>query len=145
VLSDDAAHIARTLESLPAPNTTQSCNPFQSALLDISSVELSQLVELHFAHQTKQAASGVHKTVSQPQSEKQKVLSEKQILVQELEAIVKEQAEIGPGTGVERAIHWKGRNPAAGGRDGNMDGGCTSCRKLGKHGGGGYSNSRYCK
>jgi hypothetical protein len=123
-LSDDAAHIARTLKSLPAPNTNQSCNPLQSALLDISSVELGQLVELRFAHQTKQAASGVRKTVGRKQSEKQKTLTEKQVLVRELEAIIKEQAEIGPGTGVERAIRWTGRNPAAqaGGRDGNMDG-----------------------
>lgn len=65
-------------------------------------------------HQTKQAASGVCKTVG-PQH------SEKQALVQELEAIVKEQAEIGPGTGVKRAIHWTGRSLAAGGQDGNVD------------------------
>jgi hypothetical protein len=91
-------------------------------LLDVSSVELSQLVQLRFAHQTKQAASGVRKAAGRQQSEKQKKLTEKQVLVRQLEAIVKEQEEIGPGTGVERAICWTGRNPAAGGRGGNMSG-----------------------
>jgi hypothetical protein len=51
-----------------------------------------------------------------------KSLLKKQVLVRELEAIVKEKEEIGPGTGVERAIRWTGRNPAAGGRGGNVNG-----------------------
>jgi hypothetical protein len=114
--------IAQLLESLPPPNTNQSSNPFQSTLLDLSSVELGHLVNLRFEHQTKQAASGVRKATSQKLSDKQKKLTEKQILVRELEAIINQQQDIGAGTGVERAVRWTGRNPAPGGRDGNVDG-----------------------
>ena len=61
----------------------------------------------------------MRKAAGRQQSENQKKLTEKQVLVRELEAIVKEQEEIGPGTGVERATRWTGRNPAAGGRGRN--------------------------
>jgi hypothetical protein len=112
----------------------QSSNPFQSTLLDVLSVELSQLVQLQFTHQTKQAASRVHKAAGRQQSEKQKKLTEKQVLVQELEAIVKEQEEIGPGTGVERAIHWTGQNPAAGGQGRNVNGKVSAVPAAGNAG-----------
>jgi hypothetical protein len=45
-----------------------------------------------------------HKAAGRQQSEKQKKLAEKQVLVRQLEAIVKEQEEIVPGTGLKVEI-----------------------------------------
>jgi hypothetical protein len=117
-LSDDAVHIAAFLESLPAPNMNadQPSNPFQYVSLDLSSAELSPLIDLRLGHQTKQAYSGICKaTTGHMRSQQQKILTERQSILRELQGIVKEQEEIGAGTGLERAARWTGQNPAAGG------------------------------
>lgn len=105
-LSDDAVYIAETLAaSLPAPNDNRPSNPFQSALLDPSSIDLSELVKLRFAHQTKQAASGV-RTMSRKPTHAQTVLTDRHKMLRALQGVVKQQQEIGVSTGAERALRW---------------------------------------
>ncbi|KAG5640515.1 hypothetical protein DXG03_008231 [Asterophora parasitica] len=92
-ISEDAATIARVLAaSLPAPNANEGpANPFNSASLDPSTIDLSELIKLRRAHQTLQAASGIRTAYRSEHSEKRKALTERQMLLRRFEDVIKEQ------------------------------------------------------
>jgi hypothetical protein len=50
------------------------------------------------------------------QSEKQKNLSLCQCVIRELDAIAKQQEDVGAGMGLEQAVHWTGRSSATVGK-----------------------------
>ncbi|KAG6819326.1 hypothetical protein H0H93_012927 [Arthromyces matolae] len=127
--SDDAAHILNTcsfdVSSLPPLVIDEPENPFNSA--DPSSIDLSELAQLRFKHQTKQAETGVRTskirqtTTLQPHVETKELTDRQKLLRTTIDAI-KESGEKGVGTGVERLLRWTSRQPAPGGRDGEIDG-----------------------
>jgi hypothetical protein len=117
--------------SLPPVNIDEhnTC-PFNAA--DPSSIDLTILTSLRFKHQTKQAASGVRtskKTHSKdfdsadetaPTGKKE--LTDRQAILKGFYEIIREQGEKGIGTGADQLRRWTERNPAPGGRLGNIDG-----------------------
>jgi len=84
-------------------------------------------VALRLSHQTKQAFSGIRKSSGHTQSEKQKELSLRQRLIRELDAVAKEQGDIGAGTGVERAVRWTGKHS---GTEGKIKGGDATDKPI---------------
>jgi len=88
-------------------------------------VNLSELVQTRFQHQTKQASTGVRTSQhsSLPESQGVKRLTERQNLLREFSKIIHEQGEKGIGTGLVRTARWMApRHPAPGGREGIVDG-----------------------
>lgn len=122
-LSEDAATIAQFLaDSLPAPNSDLDRPTLPYLDLNLSGVDITSLVDLRRAHQTKQAASGIRTTtkVSLAKSTAQSALSERQAVLRGFRDAIKQREEVGAGTGVERSARW--RQPTPGGRDGEVDG-----------------------
>lgn len=112
--SDEASYIAHTLALLRAPTSgdDRPSNQFQSVLLDPSSVDLSELVKIRFAHQTRQAASGIRKTL-QEGGHPQTPSNVRQATLRAMQKIVQQQEEIGVSTGAERALRWGHNSKAA--------------------------------
>jgi hypothetical protein len=107
--------------SLPPVNVNEPENPFHGA--DPSNIDLSFLTQLRFSHQTKQAASGIRtskKSSHTSTTPAEKDLTNRQVILQGFAEIIRERGEKGVGTGLERAARW--RNPAPGGRSGEIDG-----------------------
>ena len=120
--SDDALHISRTLslgiaDSLPPVHVDQPSNPFD--IEDPSALDLRELVNLQFAHQTKQAATGVKthscsNTTNSDSSSPGEVTgrrsvkpTERQELLRRFTEIIKQQGDRGIGTGLERSARWQ--------------------------------------
>ncbi|KAF8880856.1 hypothetical protein BD779DRAFT_1612653 [Infundibulicybe gibba] len=110
-LSEDASQISNTLLQCRAP----------------------QLVRLRFGHQTKQAASGIRtsksRTAGNDSAAVTEVLTHRQIVLKGFSDIIRERGEKGIGTGLERAFRW--RNPAPGGRGGEINDAATPTVTLG--------------
>lgn len=120
-LSEDVAHIAQVLaDSLPDPRFKQApSNPFTTSAFDPNLVNFEPLVHLRRAHQTKQAESGTRRFLQRqpPKNDlngsstlepAQQAAAEKQQVHEALAAILKHHTEVGVGTGLERAVRWKG-------------------------------------
>ena len=131
--SEDAEQISHVLSkcgnaiaaSLP-PVDIDEPNKYPFNVTDPSSIDLSVLTSLRFAHQTKQAASGVRtsKTSHSEYTETapKKELTDRQAVLKGFSNIIREQGEKGAGTGADRLRRWTGRNPAPGGRMSQIDG-----------------------
>ncbi|KAF8905727.1 hypothetical protein CPB84DRAFT_1823080 [Gymnopilus junonius] len=129
-LAEDSEQISHVLSlcvsevatSLPPVNVDEPENPFGS--IDPSNIDLSSLVQLRFAHQTKQAASGVRTSKASRSDESsalpRKELTDRQKILHGFAEIIRARGEKGIGTGLDRAWHW--RNPAPGGRNSEIDG-----------------------
>lgn len=132
--SEDAERIAATLSecgkaapliSLPPIINDYAINPFNS--VDPSSIDLSTLSALRFSHQTKQAETGVRTSQSRSTSVENgatsspaKALTDRQRILRGFAEIIRECGDRGIGTGLERSVRW--RNPAPGGRNGQIEG-----------------------
>ena len=133
--SEDAEQISHVLSkcgnavaaSLPPVNINEP-NKYPFNVVDPSSIDLSVLTSLCFAHQTKQAASGVctsktcHSEPEDTQSAPKKELTDRQAILKAFSNIICEQGEKGAGTGADRLQRWTERNPAPGGRISQIDG-----------------------
>lgn len=119
--SDDALHIATTLEgvmmadSLPPVQINEHANPFD--IEDPSTLDLQELVNLRFAHQTKQGATGVKNyshsahadssLASDKTGQQGTRQTERQKLLHRFAEIIKQQCDKGIGTGLERSARWR--------------------------------------
>ena len=126
--SEDAEQISHVLskcrkamaDSLPPVEINES-NKYPFNVVDPSNIDLSVLTSLRFAHQTKQAASGVrtsktfHSDSDDTQTAPKKELTNRQAILKGFSNIIHEQGEKGTGTGADRLRQWTGRNPAPGG------------------------------
>ena len=124
-LSEDATTIAQFLaDSLPAAHSDLDKPTLPYLGLNLSGVDIDNLIDLRHAHQTKQAASGTRTTQTQAvtptNSTAQSALSERQAILRGFRDAIKRREEVGAGTGVERSMRW--RQPAPGGRDGEVNG-----------------------
>ena len=133
--SEDAEQISYVLSqcgnaiaaSLP-PVDINEPNKYPFNVADPSSIDLSVLTSLRFAHQTKQATSGVrtsktrHSEDSDTQTASKKELTHRQAILKGFSDIIREQGEKGAGTGADRLRRWTGRDPAPGGRISWIDG-----------------------
>jgi hypothetical protein len=128
-LAESSRHISDALADClpPISGVNERTNIFDMTREELSTLNFDQLVDLRFAHQTKQALSGVRRsatgTFKAQTSENSAETSKKtqrQELLRRLNEIIKEQQEKGIGTGAERGLRW--RNPAPGGRDGAVSG-----------------------
>jgi hypothetical protein len=135
--SEDAEQISHVLSkcgnaqavaaSLPPVNVNET-NKYPFDVADPSNIDLSVLTSLRFAHQTKQAASGVrtskmfHSEDTQTAPSPKKELTDRQAILKGFSNIIREQGEKGAGTGADRLRRWTGRNPAPGGRISQIDG-----------------------
>ena len=131
--SEDAEQISQVLSkcgnafaaSLP-PVEINEPNKYPFNVADPSSIDLSVLVSLRFAHQTKQAASGVRTSktchLEDTQTAPKKEMTNRQAILKGFSNIIHEQGEKGVGTGADRLRRWTGRNPAPGGRVSQIDG-----------------------
>jgi protein-tyrosine-phosphatase len=103
-LRHDAATIWDTLNSsVPANRPTSQLNEENDSVLTVTRRNLSQLVAVCLAHQTKHAAKSV-KTRSDPQDSTPKPtgLSDRQRLCAQMAEVVRR-----AGTGLERDARWK--------------------------------------
>jgi len=132
-LSEDATIIAQFLaDSLPAPTSDLDKPTLPYLDLNLSGVDITNLIDLRWAHQTKQAASGTRtmtKSSTSANSTAQSALSERQAILQGFRDAIKQREEVGAGTGVERSAHW--RQPAPGGRNGEVDGEVAALAAVG--------------
>jgi hypothetical protein len=126
-LAKSSRHISDTLADClpPISGVNEQTNVFDMTTAELGMLNFDQMVELRFAHQTKQAASGIRKSVkgtsnAQTAGHAESVETQRQALLRKLNEVIKEQQERGVGTGVERGLRW--RNPAPGGRVGAVDG-----------------------
>ncbi|RDB19960.1 hypothetical protein Hypma_012735 [Hypsizygus marmoreus] len=121
--AQDAATIGEALAACLRPPNIEGHSVFHSSDLDSACFDLDELVELRFAHQTKQAYSGVRAHAGDREltssNSPQLKLTEQQRIQKELNRIIKGLDERGVNSGLGRATRW--RNPAAGGRDGDFD------------------------
>lgn len=127
--AEDAEQISHILSqcgqaaaaSLAPVNSDEPENPFN--LADPSTIDLSVLTSLRFAHQTKQAETGVRtsKKKYSPDSDSSTKTS-RQTILQGFSEIIREQGEKGGSTGADRLRRWTERNPAPGGRTKEIDG-----------------------
>lgn len=131
VFAEDAEQISHILlqcgqaaaASLAPVNSDEPENPFN--LTDPSTIDLSVLTSLRFAHQTKQAETGVRtsKKKNLPDSNSSTNGStNRQTILQGFSEIIREQGERGGSTGADRLRRWTERNPAPGGRTSEIDG-----------------------
>lgn len=126
-MSEDAENIARFLNNLPAPNSNLDRPTLPYLDLNLSGADITSLIDLRRAHQTKQAESGTR--TSTTATTKSTVLSERQAVLRGFSQAIKQREEIGVGTGVGRMMRW--RNSAPGGRDGQIDGEVSSPAQAG--------------
>lgn len=109
--SEDAEQISHVLSkcasgnaaaaSLPPVNINEP-NKYPFNVADPSSIDLSVLTSLRFAHQTKQAASGVRTSKTCRTEDTQtapKELTNRQAILKGFSNIIREQGEKGAGTG----------------------------------------------
>ena len=124
VLSESQSHyLGLSPQRLPAVQDHSPQTPF--AGIDPSDVNFSELVQMRYQHQTKQALTGVRTTQRSSTSVTQgvKELTERQKLLREFSKIIHEQGDKGIGTGLARNARWMApRNPAPGGREGIVNG-----------------------
>jgi hypothetical protein len=108
-----ADSIATCLPPVNLPD--EATNAFDKNVTDISSLGFNKLVELRFAHQTKQAATGVRKrtpkgTTQQNSEDTQidgdgrKPETELQSLLCGFHEVIKQQQERGKGTGTVQGV-----------------------------------------
>ncbi|TFK19085.1 hypothetical protein FA15DRAFT_709304 [Coprinopsis marcescibilis] len=110
IFAEDSQYIANSIASaLPAPQLLDEAPG--AASVDPLSTDLSQLVSLREAHQTKQAQEGVRTSVRPCLNDESQ--TEKQKIIRELNAIVRENRETAIGTGAVRALHWTSATPTA--------------------------------
>jgi hypothetical protein len=118
-LAHDAATIAESLAAcLPPPNVDEKTNIFDLNTCDTAFLDMDELVNICFAHQTKQALTGVRSHVKaasitlSPGKQKQ---SQKQHVQAHLNEIIKGLEERGVGSGLARAVRWQnGKNSNSG-------------------------------
>jgi hypothetical protein len=124
--SDDAAHIMSVLAAAHGKHLANSLLAVNVSELEIdvyssaSRIDISELLRLHYHHQTKQAKTGVRKfgntkvlcnsesELTQMNLHQSKPLTECQQILWRFTEIIKQQDDRGIGTGLERAAHWKG-------------------------------------
>jgi len=123
--AEDRIRISKNIAAcLPPVNIPdEPTNTFDTNEADISSLSFDKLVRLRFAHQTKQAATGVRTRTrastapadddTQVEKDTQKRETERQSLLHRFNEVIKQQQERGKGTGAERGLRW-GTTPAAG-------------------------------
>jgi len=134
-LLEDATTIAQFLaDSLPAPHSDLDVPTLPYLGLDLSGVNIKNLIDLCYAHQTKPAASGTHMTQTQAATStnsfaKSAKLSERQAILRGFSDAIKRREEVGAGTGVERSKRW--RQPAPGGWDGEVNGEIAELATMG--------------
>ncbi|PPR07227.1 hypothetical protein CVT24_010170 [Panaeolus cyanescens] len=113
ILSDIAStHGNELADALPPLNLMQPSSTVNPHSL---SVDLSELVKLRFAHQTHQALTGVRKVGNESaisRTTRTPQLTERQRIIREMAAIVKESGDRGVGSGLERAARWQASAPA---------------------------------
>lgn len=109
VIVNDLAHDA--VESfaacLPPPNVEETSAIFDSHMSDIAFLDMDELIKIHFAHQTKQALTGVRtnaKAVDAMLSSGKQKQSHKQHVQTQLNQIIKGLDECGVGSGLGRAV-----------------------------------------
>lgn len=89
---------------------------------DYTSISLDTLVEWRLNHQTRQAANGVRVKKGPSNSKSPQEISARRQLIRGFHQVLKEEEqERGICTGSNRNLHWS-RTPAAGGRDGEING-----------------------
>jgi hypothetical protein len=93
----------------------QSSRPFGAGIVTPGDLDFQALVEMRRQHQTKHAMTGVRKRQSNSRS-----TIRSNILQQFHSALRAAQDDTAVGTGLERGARW--RAPAAGGRDGLVNG-----------------------
>jgi hypothetical protein len=110
-LAHDAATIAESLAAcLPPPNVEETTEIFDSHMSDIAFLDMDELVKIRFAHQTKQALTGVRtnvKAVDATLSSGKQKQSHKQHVQTQLNRIIKGLDERGVGSGLGRAVRWQ--------------------------------------
>ena len=104
-------------DSLPPVQINEHANPFD--IEDPSTLNLQELVDLRFAHQTKQGATGVKnysrsarvdsslRLASDETGQQGIRLTERQKLLRRFAEIIKQQGDKGIGTGLERSARWR--------------------------------------
>jgi hypothetical protein len=141
-LAESSQHISNALADCLSPISgfNERTNVSDMTMEELSTLNFGQLVELQFAHQTKQALSGIRRsaisrtsgaqtTEHPPKASKTTGETQRQALLHRLNEVIKEQQERGVSTGAERGLQW--RNPAPGGRDGVLDGNPQSSAAAG--------------
>jgi hypothetical protein len=125
--AEDRIRISNNIAACLAPVNIpdEPTNTFDTNKADLSSLSFDKLVRLRFAHQTKQAATGVRTrmhastppayddTQVEPEKGTQRRETERQSLLRRFNEVIKQQQDRGKGTGAERGLRW-GTTPAAG-------------------------------
>jgi hypothetical protein len=127
VLSKERASIAKSLGACLTPVNApdEPANPLDFNNSDLTTLNFENLVRLRFAHQTRQAATGIRKkaastaktTMPENGSEGEKTkkkVTERQLLIKQFHEVIKRQQDRGTGTGAERSLRWQGNVPTTG-------------------------------
>ncbi|KAJ7757929.1 hypothetical protein B0H16DRAFT_1822598 [Mycena metata] len=101
------AQSAMSDDSTPSPSP-----PSSKPLVDISSDDLAPLVALRREHQTREERMGVRTykssgTYVNPKTGVEKPLTDRQLLAQKMQGIVKRDQERGSSTGLNRTVRWR--------------------------------------
>lgn len=108
---------------LPPPNVDEPTAVFGSHMPDVTCLDMDEIVKIRFAHQTKQAVTGVPTNTKIDEttlsSSKQKQ-TQKQHVQAHLNRIIKGLEERGAGSGLGRAVRWQNTE-----KDNTLDGSPT--------------------
>ncbi|KAJ6471521.1 hypothetical protein C8R45DRAFT_1165330 [Mycena sanguinolenta] len=104
--------LAQTAQEEPIPP------PASQALVDVSSSDLAPLVQLRRDHQTREERMGVQTykssgTYKNPKTGVEKPLTNRQILAQKMQAIVRRDQDRGSSAGLNRTVRWTGTASSA--------------------------------
>ncbi|KAJ6478183.1 hypothetical protein C8R45DRAFT_1216427 [Mycena sanguinolenta] len=104
--------LAQTAQEEPIPP------PASQALVDVSSSDLAPLVQLRRDHQTCEERMGVRTykssgTYKNPKTGVEKPLTNRQILAQKMQAIVRRDQDRGSSAGLNRTVRWTGTSSSA--------------------------------
>jgi hypothetical protein len=95
---------------LPPPNVNKTTAVFGSHMPDVACLDMDELVRIRFAHQTKQAVTGVRTNTkvdeTTPSLSKQKQ-SQKQHVQAHLSWIIRGLEKCGVGSSLGRAVRWQ--------------------------------------
>ncbi|KAJ7181894.1 hypothetical protein C8R46DRAFT_1313521 [Mycena filopes] len=96
----------------------QALPPTSRPLVDVSSSDLAPLVALCREHQTREERMGVRTykgsgTCKNPKTGVEKPLTERQILAQKMQGIIRKDQERGSSSGLNRTVRWTGTGSSA--------------------------------
>ncbi|KAJ7176665.1 hypothetical protein C8R46DRAFT_889360 [Mycena filopes] len=96
----------------------QALPPTSRPLVDVSSSDLAPLVALRREHQTREERMGVRTykasgTYKNPKTGVEKPLTERQILAQKMQGIIRKDQERGSSSGLNRTVRWTGTGSSA--------------------------------